>query len=132
MPCPSEWKAGGEHCPALQRSGDNSQGHVLCSHPTSEVGQHPEHAVNQAGMPLPGNMLIILVPLSPRDTFPHVIVLKPHHVPIPFLIMRCSFSLFNAEFGVRGGLVLALLSFPKFLIPPHQNSLGVSFPLSFS
>lgn len=57
----SKWQPG--------RDGANNGGSVLCSHPTSEVGQHPGPAGKQAGMPLPRIPLGIPAPLLPKDTF---------------------------------------------------------------
>lgn len=57
----SKWQPG--------RDGANNGRSVLCSHPTSEVGQHPGPAGKQAGMPLPRIPLGIPAPLLPKDTF---------------------------------------------------------------
>lgn len=57
----SEWQ------PGRDGSRANNGGSVLCSHPTSEVGQHPGPAGKQAGMVLPG--IPLGIPLLPKDTF---------------------------------------------------------------
>lgn len=88
-PCHHEQEPGQGTLPArrftaapLHLGEKNNWGNVLCSHYTSEVGQCPERVVKQAGMPLVGNTLIILVPLFPKDTFLCVIVLKLWHVHV--------------------------------------------------